>query len=199
MFRWRIGTDTVGADYGWFIDDPRIYTCDAVGPDTTIISGAKAFTKDRTPTFAFTAAEAGSTFRCSVDGSSPVACTSPYTVAALADGTHTFAVAAADKGGNADASPATRTFTVDKKKPKTFMARRPAPRKAKENTAYFRFVSNEKGVTFKCKLDKGKYKSCKPKSSFTVKPGQHVLRVKAIDRAGNQDRTPAERKWRLKR
>lgn len=29
-FRFRIGTDTLGNDYGWFIDDIRIYTCPAL-------------------------------------------------------------------------------------------------------------------------------------------------------------------------
>jgi hypothetical protein len=32
-FRFRIGTDRSAADYGWFIDDVRVYTCE--GGDTT--------------------------------------------------------------------------------------------------------------------------------------------------------------------
>jgi hypothetical protein len=32
-FRFRIGTDSSGDDYGWFIDDVRVYTCG--GGDTT--------------------------------------------------------------------------------------------------------------------------------------------------------------------
>jgi hypothetical protein len=30
-FRFRIGTDSFGNDYGWFIDDVRIYTCAGIG------------------------------------------------------------------------------------------------------------------------------------------------------------------------
>jgi hypothetical protein len=30
-FRFRIGTDGASGDYGWFIDDPRIYACDGGG------------------------------------------------------------------------------------------------------------------------------------------------------------------------
>src|SRR6185295_31004 len=30
-FRFRIGTDSLGNDYGWFIDDVRIYTCTGLG------------------------------------------------------------------------------------------------------------------------------------------------------------------------
>jgi len=34
-FRFRIGTDSSTDDYGWFIDDIRIYTCGAVSPTPT--------------------------------------------------------------------------------------------------------------------------------------------------------------------
>ena len=33
-FRFRIGTDSVGGDLGWFIDDVRVYTCDLIPTDT---------------------------------------------------------------------------------------------------------------------------------------------------------------------
>ena len=33
-FRFRIGTDGFGTDYGWFIDDVRIYTCSPPGTDS---------------------------------------------------------------------------------------------------------------------------------------------------------------------
>ncbi len=41
-FRFRIGTDSTGSDYGWFIDDARIFTCAApecTTPDLVITSG----------------------------------------------------------------------------------------------------------------------------------------------------------------
>jgi len=34
-FRFRMGTDSGGWDWGWFIDDVRIYTCEAVSPTPT--------------------------------------------------------------------------------------------------------------------------------------------------------------------
>jgi len=52
-------------------------------------------------------------FRCSLDDAPFAACSSPQPFHALAPRPHTFAARAVDAAGNADASPATRTWTVD--------------------------------------------------------------------------------------
>lgn len=64
-------------------------------------------------------------------------------------------------------------------------------------TAKFKFNSSEAGSTFRCKLDRGKYKPCKASYSKRVKPGKHTLRVVAVDAAGNSDPTPAVWRWRV--
>ena len=44
--RFRIGTDAAKADYGWFVDDVRVYTCEgATNDDTT-----PPFVESHTPT-----------------------------------------------------------------------------------------------------------------------------------------------------
>jgi hypothetical protein len=66
--------------------------------------------------------------------------------------------------------------------------------------ATFAFASGEKGSTFLCKLDKKKFKPCKsPKTYKKLKPGKHVFRVKARDRAGNIDKTPMVKRFKIKR
>ena len=66
--------------------------------------------------------------------------------------------------------------------------------------ATFSFASGEKGSKFLCKLDRKKYKPCtSPKTYKKLKPGKHVFRVKARDRAGNVDRTPLVKRFRIKR
>lgn len=56
----------------------------------------------------------------------------------------------------------------------------------------FRFGSNEPGSTFRCSLDRGKFKPCGSSRRFgRPLPGSHKLRVVAVDRAGNADATPA--------
>jgi hypothetical protein len=66
--------------------------------------------------------------------------------------------------------------------------------------ATFRFGSGEPGSRFLCKLDKQKYKPCtSPKTYKKLERGKHVFRVKASDRAGNVDRTPIVKRFKIKR
>lgn len=85
---------------------------DTTPPDTTIVSGPSGSTNDSTPTFEFSSSESGSTFECRVDSGAFAPCSSPFTVAALSDGSHTFDVRAIDAVGNVDQTPASRAFTV---------------------------------------------------------------------------------------
>jgi hypothetical protein len=89
---------------------------DSTPPETTIDSGPTV-TNDTTPDFTFSSSEPGSTFQCQVDTAGWEACTSPRTLAAQAQGAHTFWVRAVDGAGNVDPTPASRPFTVDTTKP----------------------------------------------------------------------------------
>lgn len=63
----------------------------------------------------------------------------------------------------------------------------------------FRFSSNERGSSFRCKLDRKPYRPCASPRAYSVKVGKHAFRVFAIDQAGNRDRTPVVFKFRLRR
>jgi len=176
------------------------YVEDSTAPETTIASGPAngSTTNDRTPAFGFSSSEAGSSFECKVDGGSFAACSSPNTTAALADGAHTFKVRATDHAGNTDPTPASRSFTVDTHAPNTKLTGGPPPVTTK-HTATFKFKSTERGSSFKCKLDRQRFKRCRsPKTYKHLKRGKHAFKVEAIDRAGNVDRTPAKRSWRIR-
>ena len=64
--------------------------------------------------------------------------------------------------------------------------------------AKFRFASTEAQSRFQCKLDKKGWKACANPFKASVKPGKHVFKVRAIDRFGNVDPTPARFGWRVK-
>ena len=91
----------------------RSFTVDTVEPDTVIDTGPSGTVSDETPSMGFSSPEAGTTFECSVDGAAFSACTSPLGLGPLSEGEHDFEVRASDPAGNTDATPATRSFTVD--------------------------------------------------------------------------------------
>jgi hypothetical protein len=95
----------IAATYTWKVD--------TTPPETTITSGPAdgAEIVDVAPTFAFAASEDGA-FACAIDGAPAAPCTSPFTTPPLLAGQHTVRVTAIDAVGNADPSPATRTFTL---------------------------------------------------------------------------------------
>lgn len=83
----------------------------------------------------------------------------------------------------------------DKTAPETTIVKK----KVKGHTAKFKFVSSEANSTFQCRLDRKKFKPClSPKKYKRLKPGKHVFEVRAIDAAGNRDKTPAVRKFRVR-
>ncbi len=63
-------------------------------------------------------------------------------------------------------------------------------------TASFTFDSSEAGSTFECALDAGVFDACvSPKTYWEVADGSHMFRVRASDRNGNTDPTPASVSW----
>ena len=62
--------------------------------------------------FGFSSSEPDATYECQLDGGEFSPCASPVTYSGLSNGQHTFYVRAKDAAGNADATPASRTWTV---------------------------------------------------------------------------------------
>ena len=91
----------------------RTFTVDTVEPDTQINSGPSGAVSNKTPTMEFSSTEAGATLECSLDGAAFSACTSPLDLGPLSEGGHEFQVRSIDQAGNTDATPASRSFTVD--------------------------------------------------------------------------------------
>jgi hypothetical protein len=61
--------------------------------------------------------------------------------------------------------------------------------------AVFGFTATESHASFQCKLDRARWLACRsPKNYRSLAPGRHRLLVRAADRAGNVDPTPA---WRI--
>jgi YVTN family beta-propeller protein len=91
----------------------HIWTVDTLAPDTTITASPLAQSSSTAAAFQFTSSETGSTFECRLDGAAFGACTSPREYSGLGQGAHTFEARAIDAAGNADATSASHTWTVD--------------------------------------------------------------------------------------
>ena len=167
---------------------------DDEAPDTMLTSAPDEFSREATASFTFTSDESNATFECSLDGGEPFACTSPY-ARGLGNGNHSFSVRAIDDAGNGDDTPAEHVWTIDMIAPDTLLLTRPP---AADNSVMvtFTFGSGEKNVLFECSLDSGGFTGCASGATFgPIADGPHSFAVRARDRAGNIDASPAIYAW----
>lgn len=122
---------------------------------------------------------------------------------------HTFAVFATDGAGNPDASPATRSFSVDAPDPPPPVSRDSVPPQTRIDSgprslrqgkkAVFTFSASEPGANFECRLDRARFAACSsPNALRRVRKGRHTFEVRAADGSGNADATPAAKRFRVK-
>jgi hypothetical protein len=110
--------------------------------------------------------------------------------APLADGPHEFRVRAEDAVGNADPTPAERTFNVDTQPPDTAILSGPTGTTS-ERDARFSF-SGTQGNLFECSLDGSPFETCASPVKYPgLADGEHAFRVRTVDAAGNRDPSPA--------
>ena len=192
-------TDASPASTTWTVAVPPPPP-DTTAPDTTINSGPSGTVATGSASFGFTSSETGSTFECRLDAGAWGSCSSPKAYSGLANGSHTFDVRATDAAANTDATPATRTWTVnvpppDTTAPDTTINSGPSGT-VTTGSASFGFTSSESGSTFQCRLDAGSWGSCSsPKAYSSLANGSHTFDVRATDAAANTDATPASRTW----
>jgi Ca2+-binding RTX toxin-like protein len=167
-------------------------------PDTMILSGPSGLTNQSSPTFTYLSSHSGSTFQCSIDGAPFVSCPSNgYTTPKLLDGPHTFSVRAVNAAGFIDPTPATRSFTVDATPPETTIEYGPSG-PTNDATPAFGYSSDDPEASFECKLDSAPYAPCgvdefEPETPLAE--GAHTFSVRAVDRIGNLDASPATRSF----
>ena len=171
--------------------------------DTSLTSGPAEGEEigTATPSFGVSSGDPAATFQCSVDGGNFTDCGSEGSagVGPLSPGGHALAVRSVDPRGNADTTPATRSFSVESRSPETAIDRAPRPR-TRNRRAILRFSSDEQGSSFECKVDRKPFVPCSsPRRLRRVAPGQHRVKVRATDAVGNSDATPAQARWRVDR
>jgi hypothetical protein len=160
------------------------WTFDTVAPTASITGKPSDPSNSASPSFTFTASQAGSTFACRLDAAAFVSCTSPKSYAGLADGSHTFAVEATDPAGNTSTQ-TSYTWTVDTVAPTASITGKPSD-PSNSTAPGFTFTASQAGSTFLCKLDAAAFAACtSPKSYTGLAEGSHTFVVRATDQAGN--------------
>jgi uncharacterized delta-60 repeat protein len=171
------------------------WTVDTVRPDTIIVAKPASPTSSTTATIAFTSNETGVHFQCQLDWGAWLACTSPVTYQNMSVGSHTLAVKAIDRAGNADDTEAFAPWYIDPATLDTAIASGPSGTSA-QASATFGFTSPDADATFECSLDSGAFAACVNPATFSgLAEGSHALQVRARNTAGSVDATPASRSW----
>ncbi len=192
-------TDENGADFFEAAPSPRntASPLNSCYPETVIDSNPSDPSNDPNPSFAFSSADAGSTFECDLDGLGWAACTSPQPYTGLADGSHTFSVRATNTRGNTDQTPASYTWMIDTTPPDTTIDSYPSDPSNSADPS-FTFSANEAGSTFECDLDGLGWAACTSPQAYTgLSDGSHTFSVRATDAAANTDPTPASYTWMI--
>jgi hypothetical protein len=193
-----VGTDRAGNERA-----PARRNFSVVEPDASMgepiglrVIDAVSETADPRPGFRFTAAEDGAHYECRIDDEPFGPCSGPGLVHRpayeLNDGSHSFAVRATI--GIRREVVAT-DFTIDRRPPHTAIdSGPPVILSVRPGPVPFRFSASEPGARFECRVDGADFSPCRSGEPMLVEDaGRHQFEVRAIDRLGNTDSSPAAR------
>jgi outer membrane protein OmpA-like peptidoglycan-associated protein len=155
-------------------------------PTITTKPGAKS--NATSPTFAWTGAEAGGSYTCSIDSTTTYTpCTSGSTFPVSGEGPHTFRVKQTDASNNTG-DPAAYTWTLDVTQPaKPNVTDKPSA-VTKQTSATFTFTGDETNGSFECRFgsDGVVWSACTSPATITgMTDGNKRFSIRQLDEAGN--------------
>jgi len=167
--------------------DSSAVTIDRTAPETTITSQPASQSASASATFTFSSADASASFEARLDSVAYAPATSPLNFTGLAEGAHTFAVRALDAAGNADATPASYTWTVDTTAPSAPTITSPT---STADTTPTLTGTAESGATVSLSVDGVVAGSTTSNGTWSltlpIQPlGAHTIAVTVTDAAGN--------------
>lgn len=184
------GGGVVSTDFNFvsFVPD------DSAPPETTVDAGPVegSVTREAAVDVLFTGTDdltyaSNLVSSCALDGRPVEPCKSPVSLD-VPDGHHAFLVRTTDQAGKVDPSPAAMSWTVDTTPPSA--PRVTGPRKLDRARATYVFaardaIAPQRRLRFRCAFDSRRLKACKSRITRRLSEGRHLLRVAAVDEAGN--------------
>ena len=178
-----------------------VWTVDRTGPGAPGISPSPAAPTNQTSADLGMSLPAGAVSlecRFSPTPGSWGPCTSPQSFAPLADGSYTFETRGVDAVGNRGAI-ASVSWTVNTTPPSGAPVVTDGPAAETDaTTANFAFTYGPGGASAECSLDGAAWVPCvSPLSYPGLAPGEHTLRLRTVDAAGNVGAAITTWRWRV--
>jgi hypothetical protein len=157
-------------------------TIDTHAPGSVTISGP-AVTNNPTPTITITSSETGGHIECKLDDGAFQTVTSPWTLPALADGTHTVKCHYVT-GAGVNGPDSTYTVVIDTVAPSAVTMTGPSGLINTNKPSYT--LGGGVGGSFQCNVDGGAWSAASsPYTTPALSEGAHTVNCRAIDAAGN--------------
>jgi hypothetical protein len=179
---------------------------DVTAPDTAIVTAPPGRNASDAAAFTYRASEAAAGFECSLDGAPFAACSAAgVAYSGLPNGPHSFSVLAIDLAGNRDPAPATYTWTVAAPLPVVRILAAPGGQTTlkgagvKRIEVTFKLAASKPGSSFRCRLDRQPFRTCRSVTRFKVGVGRHRFEAYAVDALGNVGTATTRRIFRVQR
>ncbi len=172
------------------------WTVDTSAPVVAFDATPPALSNATSPSFSFSADDAGSTFECRID---PVEateeepatewtdCDSPHELEGLAAGPHTFEVRATNPLGSTG-DPVAHSWEIDTTAPTVEITAHPAAL-TNATTASFEYTVDDSAALVECRIDgvdEGAWAECEQPATYDdLVTGEYSFLIRATDEAGN--------------
>ncbi len=129
-------------------------------------------------------------------------CQVSYTPSAVGPGVHRITVAYQGEANHLKSGGSTQLQVappaVNPVSPPNTIIRKKPRKKTARHKAKFKFVSDQPGSTFQCRIDKKPFRPCRsPRKIKKLKARRHIFRVRAVNPQGMVDPTPAIFRWKV--
>jgi hypothetical protein len=175
-----LGLVSEATTYSWTIDRTAPNTVFGSRPPATVLV-------DR-GRFAFSSNEPGVRFFCRRDAANYGPCDSPTTWSGLSDGWHTFRVAAVDRAGNGDPTPAAASFQVRTVPTAPTITSGPAAGSSISSPRPTFGFQARFATRYQCRFDRQAFGRCSAARSHTpsqpLGAGSHTFEVRGIGGTG---------------